>query len=171
MLLQAELSHFSLPRHPMSSHWPCCPAHSQGTEQKGSKKGGWHEHGFSIASWRGSARCTRKSTSTGCWAGSSWAESCIASRALVGFSTPSVLECLLGSTPSFFDDWGLNLGGEGLNLENNKTMTTDLLWERDACKSSSSLGCGPWLGAGVVSSGRATPKPGWSRSMLRAAQG
>lgn len=81
------------------------------------------------------------------------------SGVLVGSSTLPVLQYLLGNTPSFFDDWHLTSGGEGLNLENNIPMDHGpVVGERDACKSSSSAGCGPWLGAGVVSSVTATPK-------------
>lgn len=44
---------FLPPTHLMSNHWLCCPAHSQGTGQQGSEKGGQQEHYLLVVRWGG----------------------------------------------------------------------------------------------------------------------
>jgi len=100
--------------------------------------------------------CASKESSAGSRAGSP-----AAPGASAGSSVPPSLELLSADAersdwaPSSFGGWGLmkNLGAGGLNLENNRTLITDLQWEgREACMSSSLAGCGPWEGTGGASS-------------------
>ena len=64
-LLQTTLPYLSLPISPVSSCWPCCPAHSQGTWQQGSKKGTLAParlFGGKLGEATQNSECTRKST-------------------------------------------------------------------------------------------------------------
>lgn len=139
-LLQTTPPYLSLPISPVSSCWPCCPAHSQGTWQQGSKKGTLAParlFGGKLGEATQNSECTRKSTfasressaSAGSWAGSPTAP-----RASAGSSThpsPTLLsadaECS-EQAPSSFGGRGLmkSLGAGGLNLEETVTSIMKL---------------------------------------------